>query len=228
VVLLGCAVLARLGTILVPVGFVADLGFVLGIAGLVSLLLGRRALGRYGFAVGFLVFMIPLPVALYSAIASPLQLLVSRAGAAVLNVMGIPVLCEGNMMTLPGDVQMFVAEACSGMRQLTGFLALTTAVAYLWGRPMWIRVILVLSSIPIAMAANVMRVVVTGWIMSNLDPQFAMGHFHTVEGLLLMGVGLGMLWLECQVLDRLSGMGKLFGEPREQGRVPGMLEGTGS
>ena len=159
----------RLATIVVPVGFAADLALLLGLAGVVALLGGRGALRRYGFALAFLVFMVPLPIHLYTTIASPLQLMVSRAAATLLNASGVPVLCEGNLMTLPGGVQMFVAEACSGMRQLTGFLALTAAVAYLAERPAWYRAVLVASSIPIALTANVARVCLTGCIM-HYDP----------------------------------------------------------
>jgi exosortase len=203
VVLLLACLCGRLLTSLVPIGIVSDLAFLLGLAGLVAVLAGREALARYGFALFFLVFMVPLPIALYSAIASPLQLLVSRMGSNLLNMMGIPVLCQGNMMTLPGDVQLFVAEACSGMRQLTGFLALTTAVAWFSGRPFWYRAILVASAIPIALTANVLRVTLTAWLAYAVDPALARGQFHTAEGLLLMGVGLAMLWAECQVLNGL-------------------------
>ncbi len=203
VVLLMASILARLATIVVPVGLVGDVGFVIGVAGLCALIGGRDALRRYGFAIGFLLFMLPLPVALYSTLASPLQLNVSRMGSVVLNAIGIPVLCEGNMMTLPGGTKMFVAEACSGMRMLTGFLALTTAVAYLSARPAWYRAVLVASSVPIAMTANVLRVTLTGVIMHRLDPRYASGNFHTVEGLLMMAFGLGLLVLECYALNSL-------------------------
>ncbi len=148
--------------------------------------------------------MVPLPVALYSRIASPLQLLASRVASTVMNATGVPVLCEGNKMTLPGGVQMFVAEACSGMRQLTGFLALTTAVAYLSTRPVWYRVVMILSALPIALSANIARVMLTGYIMHFLNPQFASGTFHTLEGLLMMGFGLLLLNLECWVLDQVG------------------------
>lgn len=203
IILLLLAILGRAATSVVPVGIVNDLAFLCGLAGVVALLAGGQALRRYGFALGFLIFMIPLPIALYSAIASPLQLLVTRMGAQLLGLTGIPVLIQGNMMTLPGGVQMFVAEACSGMRQLTGFLALTTAVAYLSDRPAWYRVVVVLSSIPIALTANVLRVMLTGLIMYHLNPELAMGRFHTIEGLLMMGVGLALLAAECAVLNQL-------------------------
>jgi exosortase len=168
-----------------------------------ALIGGAVVLRRFGFGIFFLIFMVPLPNDLYARIASPLQLLVSHIASLVLNATNVPVLCEGNMMTLPGDVQMFVAEACSGMRQLTGFLALTTAVAYLSARPAWYRVTIVASSIPIALTANVARVTLTGYIMYYLNPEYASGAYHTVEGLLMMALGLSMLRAECWILDRL-------------------------
>ena len=203
-VLLTMSILGRLATVLVPVGFVGDLSFLLGLAGVTALIGGADVLRRFGFGIAFLIFMVPLPNDLYARIASPLQLLVSHIASLVLNATNVPVLCEGNMMTLPGDVQMFVAEACSGMRQLTGFLALTTAVAYLSARPAWYRVTIVASSIPIAMTANVARVSLTGYIMYYLNPEYASGAYHTVEGLLLMALGLSLLRAECSVLDRLT------------------------
>ena len=204
--LIAASILGRLATVVVPVGFVGDLSFLLGLAGVVALLFGRGALRRFGFALGFLVFMVPLPVALYARIATPLQLSVSRVASAILNLSGIPALCEGNMITLPGDNRMFVAEACSGMRQLTGFLALTTAWAYLVARPTWYRAILIASSIPIAMTANIVRVTLTGAITYHVDPRFASGAFHTAEGLLMMAFGLVMLYSGCWCLDRLAAM----------------------
>lgn len=191
--LLLAAILGRLVTIVVPIGIVGDVSFLLGLAGVACIFGGRDCLRRYGFALAFLVFMIPLPIALYSAIATPLQLLVSRVAAGLLNLGGIPVLRQGNMMTLPGDVHMFVAEACSGMRQMTGFLALSTAVAYLAPRPIWFRGLLVAASLPIAMTANVVRVVVTGLIMYFWNAKYAEGWWHTAEGLVMMALGLLLL-----------------------------------
>ncbi len=199
-----CALMVRLLTTQMPVPFVEALAFLLGLTGVFTLLYGTTALRWYWFAFFFLVFMIPLPVELYSKFASPLQLLASQVASAVMNATGVPVLREGNRMTLPGGVQMFVAEACSGMRQLTGFLALTTAVAYVWARPWWYRVAIVVSALPIALTANIARVVLTGYIMHYMTPQYASGTFHTIEGLLMMGFGLMMLNCQCWILDRIG------------------------
>jgi exosortase len=201
--LLAASILGRLARTLVPIGIVGDLSFLLGLAGISALLLGTAVLRRYWFAFFFLIFMIPLPVALYARIASPLQLLVSQIATEVLNATRVPVLREGNLLTLPRGVRMFVAEACSGMRQLTGFLALTVAVAYLSARPAWYRITVVTSAIPIAMTANVTRVVLTGYIMHFVNPEFASGAYHTAEGLLMMGFGLSMLRAECWIMDQV-------------------------
>lgn len=203
-VLILASIVGRLLTTLVPIGIIGDLSFILGLAGIVGLVAGRAALSRFRFALAFLIFMIPLPIALYTLIASPLQRIVSLIASGLLTAIGIPVLCQGNMMTLPGDVHLFVAEACSGMRQLTGFLALATAVAWLSPRPVWYRWTLVISSVPIALIANIMRVTLTAWMAYSVNEDLAGGWFHTVEGLLMMGVGLAMIAAECALLNRLT------------------------
>jgi exosortase len=200
-VLLFAALLGRLVTIPLPIPFLGDVAFLIGLGGLFTLLCGTLALKRYWFCFFFLIFMVPLPIALYSKIASPLQLLASRVASTAMNATGVPVLCEGNKMTLPGGLQMFVAEACSGMRQLTGFLALTTAVAYSSSRPRWYRAVIVISALPIALSANIARVMLTGYIMHFINPQFALGTYHTLEGLMMMGFGLLLLHGECCLLD---------------------------
>jgi exosortase len=197
------AVAVRLIAIPLPIHFLGEIAFLIGLAGLCALLFGGAALKRYWFAFFFLVFMVPLPIALYSKIASPLQLLASQLASAVMNASGVPVLREGNKMTLPGGTQLFVAEACSGMRQLTGFLALTTAVAYLTARPIWYRVVILFSALPIALSANLARVLLTGYIMHFANPQYALGAYHTMEGLMMMVFGLLLLQSECWILDRL-------------------------
>lgn len=222
--LLFLAIVGRLANTLVPIGLVADLALVVGVAGLVATLWGGGALRRYAFPLFFLVFMIPLPTALYSMIASPLQLWVSQVASVVLNAIGIPVLREGNTMTLPGEVRLFVAEACSGMRQLTGFLALSTAVAFLAQRPWWYRGLVIASSVPIALAANLARVTLTGWIMYH-NPVYAMGTFHTAEGLLMMGFGLLLLWGGCRLLDLLIPVPSITPEsemPETAGAIPAL------
>ncbi len=200
--LLVASLALRLVTIPLPIPFLSDIAFLIGLTGLFTMMMGATALKRYWFAFFFLIFMVPLPIALYSKIASPLQLFASHVASILMTASGVPVLREGNKMTLPGGLQMFVAEACSGMRQLTGFLALTAAVAYWTKRPPWYRVVIVISALPIALSANIARVMLTGYIMHFVNPQFALGTYHTIEGLLMMAFGLLLLQAECWALDR--------------------------
>lgn len=224
VTLLVMAMLGRWATVLVPVGIIGDLSFVLGLAGVMALVGGSSLLKRFWFPLLFLLFMVPLPVALYTAIANPLQMMVSKVASAILTLTGIPAYCEGNMMTLPGGIRMFVAEACSGMRQLTGFLALSAAVAYFAAKPAWYRGFLVISSIPIAITANIIRVVVTGWIMFKVDPSYASGALHTLEGMVMLGLGLAMFMAEMWVLNQIF----IFDEPSNSTNPPKSLVDGGS
>jgi exosortase len=213
------AVLAKMATIL-GFGTLGDIALIATLIGLCAVLAGIEAVRRYWFAFAFLLFMIPLPVALYARIASPLQLMVSQIASVALNATGVPVLTEGNMMTLPGGIQMFVAEACSGMRQLTGFLALTAAVAYLTPRPPWYRLGLIGSAVPIAMTANVARVILTGYIMFHVNPHYASGAYHTLEGLIMLGFGLSLLRAECWLLDQVVELSGPAIAPAAGGPVP--------
>ena len=79
-------------TIPLPIPFLGDVAFLIGLAGLFTLICGTTAVKHYWFGFFFLIFMVPLPVALYSKIASPLQLLASRVASTVMNATGVPVL----------------------------------------------------------------------------------------------------------------------------------------
>lgn len=217
--LMTAALAVHLITIPLPIPFLADLALLAALAGGFAIVAGTAALKRYWFPFFFLIFMVPLPIALYTKIASPLQLLASQAATTFMNGTGVPVLREGNRMTLPGGVQMFVAEACSGMRQLTGFLALAAAVAYLCGRPAWYRVVVVASALPIALFANILRIVITGYIMHFVNPAYAAGAYHTAEGILLMAFGLLLLNTVCAAMDLFLDHGTE--KPKESaGRIP--------
>jgi len=106
------------------------------------------------------------------------------------------------MMTLPAESRLFVAEACSGMRQLTGFLALTGRGSPTDPSPKpGNRLTLIALGRTIAMTANVARVILTGFIMYFVNPHYASGTYHTLEGLLMLGFGLSLLRGECLMLD---------------------------
>jgi exosortase len=130
-------------------------------AGLVCTAWGPAGLRRLAFPVGFLLFMVPLPPALLDPIILRLQLWVSAAGVASLQRLGFTVLREGNVVMLPGDQQLFVDEACSGITSVVTLLPLGALLAHLGARGWLRRTALMLSVVPIAMLGNWLRVLGT-------------------------------------------------------------------
>jgi len=182
-------------------------GLVAILRGSLLLLGGRNAVRAYGFAALFLIFMAPLPVAWYQPLANLMQHLAIVVSVSTLSALGVPVFADGYVIRLPGH-SLEMAEACSGLRQLTAFLALSVAVGHLSGRTVWFKVLLAALSGIVALAANCLRVVVTVLVLLWAGPRWAEGVFHTIEGLAVVGLGLLMLvavaWgLRC-LEDRLS------------------------
>jgi len=174
--------------------FLQRTSFVLLSAGLVWTLLGRPMLGRVKFVLFVLLLAIPLPAILYNQITFPLQLLASKLASALLPLAGVPVLREGNVIQLPA-MQLEVAEACSGIRSLMSLFTVAVIYGYFLERKTWRRVVLALSSLPIAVAANGARIFGTGLCVQYWDPQKAMGFFHEFSGWLMFLVSLACLYL---------------------------------
>ena len=90
---------------------------------------------------------------------------------------------------------MDVADACSGMRLLLAFLALGVAMAYLHYRPFWQRIVLLLSTIPIAILCNIIRVTITGFIYVLISPKYAQGIYHDMLGMAMLPLAFGLYGL---------------------------------
>jgi exosortase len=135
-------------------------------------------------------------------LSGPLRRLATAASTYALQTLGLPALAEGNVIRL-NDVRIGVVEACSGLSMLMVFFSLSTALALLIGRPRWIKTILVLSAVPIALVSNVARITITGLLHEWVGSRVADAFFHDVAGWLMMPAALGLLWLVLHVLDRL-------------------------
>ena len=171
--------------------------------GMLLLAGGRRALRTYGFAAGYLIFMAPLPFLWQQPLAIFLQQTVSSTSAALLTAVEVPVLQEGYLLHLPGQT-LEVAEACSGLRQLSTFLALALAVGALQRSARWIRVLLALVALPIAVLSNLVRIGITTAVLLWAGPEWAEGVFHTLEGLAVAAVGMGLLLGAAWLLAKLE------------------------
>jgi len=173
------------------------------LAGGVLFILGWRHLATLTFPLAFLLLMIPIPAIIFNQIAFPLQLWASRAGEFALTTAGVPVLREGNLMVL-ANTTLEVAEACSGIRSLISLLTLGIVYGYFLDRRVTFRLALALSTIPIAIVTNGLRVAGTGFAAHYYGPEAAEGFFHTFSGWLVFVAAFGLLFLIATVLQIVS------------------------
>jgi exosortase len=164
----------------------------IAILGAVVLFLGGWSLVKYTWLpIAFLVFAVPLPRRYYVAITMPMRHLAAEISGVLLNLLSdmeastsgviIEVIYKGRHLE-----PLNVAEACSGMRLLMAFLALGVAMAYLHYRPVWQRIVLLASTVPIAILCNVLRVTVTGFIYVLIHPKYTQGIYHDLLGLAML------------------------------------------
>jgi exosortase len=181
--------------------------FVVLIAGILWMLIGKPILKQSLFILFVLCLAIPLPTILFNQITFPLQLLASRFASEILPLAGVPVLRDGNIIQLPA-MPLEVAEACSGIRSLMSLFTVAVIYGYFLEHATWRRVVLALSALPIAVTANVARIVGTGLCVQYWDPEKALGFFHEFSGWLMFLVSLCCLYLVHVVMQLVAGREK--------------------
>jgi exosortase len=174
------------------------------IAGLIVFFRGWRMLRALLFPLLFLMLMVPIPAIIFNQITFPLQILASKLSAWLLPLLGVPVFREGNVINLPA-IPLEVAEACSGIRSLLSLLTLAIMYGYLLEKRVSIRMLLAFASIPIAVAANALRIVGTGLLVQYWDPEKAEGFFHAFSGWLIFVLSLLMLFVLHQAFSLWRG-----------------------
>jgi exosortase len=169
-----------------PIDMIATLGAIV-------LFLGGWHLIKYTWLpIGFLVFAVPLPDRYYKELTIPMRQWAAAVASGLLNMVpDLEATAKGVVIDVfyrgkPLDPALDVAEACSGMRFLMAFLALGVAMAYLHYRPLWQRIILLASTVPIAILCNVVRVTVTGFIYVLIHPKYAQGIYHDTLGMAML------------------------------------------
>ena len=180
------------------------LSYVVALLGIIQMIGGFSMLRWAGPAAGFLVFMFPLPYLLERYVLLNLQTVAAISSTWVLQLLGAPALRDGNRIMID-QVPLEVADACSGLRMVTIFGAMALAMAILIRRPWWDRVCIVLSSLPIALLTNVIRITITALIfMFFPDSEVIHQAVHDWAGFAMMPIALGLLWIELQILELIS------------------------
>jgi len=204
-------IVALLALVLGVIGaelFLSRSSFVLLLGGLIVYFLGWAYFRALIFPWAFLFLMVPLPTLVVSQITFPLQLLASDVASSLLALVGVPVLREGNILHLP-NMTLQVVEACSGIRSLVSLVTLAIIYGYLLESSAAVRVILAFGAVPIAIAANSLRVTGTGLMGLYWGPDKAEGFFHTFSGWVIFILALGMLFALHRVLRFLKQLYKV-------------------
>jgi exosortase len=174
---------------------------VFSLAGLILFCLGSRFLKQLAFPIFFLLFMVPIPDSILNAVSFPLQLFATKAATIVIEAMSIPAYREGNIVYF-AHAHLEIAEACSGLHSLVSITTLSAVFAYMAKKGWKINLILVLSALPIALGANIFRIVTTGILANIYGERVAMGFLHELSGLLVFILGLMILFCEYFLLTR--------------------------
>ncbi len=172
--------------------------------GLLLFEMGRKRLKIILFPVLFSITMFPFPNFIHHKFSLHLKLISSRIGVEMVQIYGLPAFREGNIIDL-GFVQLQVVDACSGLRYLLPLLILSILVAYFYRSAAWKRIVIVLSSIPIAIFTNSIRIALTGIIYKHWGAEVAEGFFHGFSGWLIFVLSFILLMAACSILRLLPG-----------------------
>jgi exosortase len=183
--------------------FLSRVSLIGTVAGIVLFLFGWGHLRALAFPIAFLLLMIPIPAIILNQITFPLQLFASRVGETAITAANIPVLREGNVLVL-ANTTLEVAEACSGIRSLVSLITLGIIYGYFSDSRTWVRLVIVASTIPIAIFANGARVAGTGMAAHWLGPQAAEGFFHEFSGWALFIVAFVMMLIILKIIHRVA------------------------
>jgi exosortase len=186
----------------------------LALAGVAVMVGGWPALRWSWPAIAFLFFMLPLPYRVEHALGAPLQDLATATSTYALQTLGLPAVAEGNIILLTGNIRVGVVEACNGLGMLMMFFAYAAAAALIIDRPLLDRILIVVSAVPIAVFANILRITVTGFLYVYSTGEIAHAVYHDLAGWLMMPLALAILWFELKMLSWL------LVEPPEDPRFP--------
>lgn len=196
-------------TWILRMGYPATLSIVGTIFGVTLLLAGREVMRVAWFPILFLVLAVPLPSRVYVAATMPLRELSSAAAAAIMPLFISGLHTEAQAVVIdymrvghePGTLN--VEQACSGMRLMMAFVTLGVAITYLRDRPLWQRLVMVASCLPIAILCNIVRVTITGLLFVTGHDDWAEDTPHAILGIMMQFLALGLFSALAWVLANL-------------------------
>lgn len=204
VVMLGAIALLLLGSLGAEF-FTSRFSLLVLLAGIILFLAGWKMLRAVSFPLGYLLWMIPIPVIIYNQITFPLQLIASRLATTWLELAQVPVLRDGNILIM-SNYSLEVVEACSGIRSLMTLMALAVAYGYLVSPRRWVRYALAAFMVPVAIATNAVRIMGAAIVARHFGPAAAEGFLHKFSGWVIFLVALvlmfGTHWILRHIAER--------------------------
>jgi exosortase len=201
-VMLGALLLLLVGSLGAEL-FTSRISLLVLLSGMVLFVAGKEVLHAISFPLSFLIFMIPIPAIIYNQVTFPLQLLASRLATSWLELVQVPVLRDGNILVL-SNYSLEVVEACSGIRSLLTLFSLAVAYGYLAEPRRWVRYVLLVLIVPIAIVTNAIRIVGAGVLARHFGPATAEGFLHGVSGWVIFLSALALIFASHAILRRIS------------------------
>ncbi len=172
------------------------------IAGLCWINFGMEKIKVIAFPLFFSLTMFPLPNFINVKITLKLKLISSKFGVILMRMWGMSAFREGNVIDL-GFTKLQVVDACSGLRYLFSMIVLSILIAYFYRGRLWKKLTVIISSVPLTIFSNSLRIALTGILAEKFGQKMITGFFHEFEGLLIFMITLGTMLLEIWIMDRL-------------------------
>ena len=176
---------------------------VLSIAALVLMIAGWQVFRKLFWILSFLFLMVPLPGQVHNLISGPLQNMATTGSVFLLEVFMPNVTRNGNIVMLNPDTPMSIAEACSGLRMLTAFIIVSAFISYVIKRSKAHKIIILLSSIPVAVICNIIRLCITAFLILIANTEVAEKFFHDFAGIVMMPGAVLLIFGQIWLMDRI-------------------------
>ena len=184
--------------------FISGFSLVFVLYGMVLFFFGREVMRQLVFPIFFLLAMVPLPLVLISNLTVKLKLFAAQCSTFILNHIGFPSVRDGSIIRMPNSY-IAVEAPCSGLRSLIALITLGLLFAFAMKTSYLKKALVLLSAVPIAIAANILRIILLATVNDLYGEKIAMGFFHDFTGFLVFVVAFAGLWAVVKVLEPKEG-----------------------
>jgi len=202
--IIGAGLVVHIICALLKIYFLSGFSFVFVLYGLVLFFFGKEITKKLIFPIFFLLLMIPLPLVLISNLTVKLKLIAAQSATGVLNRIGFPSVLDGSIIRMPNSFT-HVGAPCSGLRSLISLLTLGVIFAFFMKISYLKKTILLLSTMPIAIATNVMRITMLSIVNDLYGEKVALGFFHDFSGFLVFAFAFCGLFVVGKILEPRQG-----------------------